>query len=250
MATQDRAIGTRSRAAARAVVCAVVRALVLGALVAAAQAADVGSATGAAGATGATDATDVNGTALGRFLGGLTALRAEFAQTVVDASGKTLETGRGTLLVHRPGRFRWEYQPNGGGAQLLVADGTNLWFYDRELQQATVKPAAAALSATPVVLLSGTAAALSETFTIADAGAREGLSWVEVTPRSPTAEFSRAELGFHGLQLLRLVIHDRLSQTVTLNFTRSERGARIADADLRFTPPAGVDVIGTPQPLP
>jgi outer membrane lipoprotein carrier protein len=186
-------------------------------------------------------------TALDRFLDGLTSLRTVFSQTVLDASGQQLETGQGSLLVQRPGRFRWEYTPQDAGAQLLVADGTNLWFYDRELQQATVKPAAAALTATPVVLLSGTAAEVRGAFLIADAGARDGLSWVQVTPRSATADFSSAELGLRGSQLARLVIHDRLNQTVTLSFSRSARNARIADAELRFTPPAGVDVIGTAQ---
>ena len=188
-----------------------------------------------------------NGTALDRFLDGLTSLRTQFSQVVVDATGKPLETGRGTLLVRRPGRFRWEYTPVDAGAQLLVADGTNLWFYDRELQQATVKPAAAALTATPVMLLSGTAAQLRAAFTVVDVGEHDSLSWVQVTPRSAAAEFASAELGFRGTQLVRLVIHDRLNQTDTLNFTTSARGARVADAELRFTPPAGVDVIGTPQ---
>ena len=191
-----------------------------------------------------------NGTALDRFLDGLASLRTQFSQAVVDAAGKQLETGQGTLLVRRPGRFRWEYTPLGGGAQLLVADGTNLWFYDRELQQATVKPAAAALTATPVMLLSGSAAELRAAFTVVDVAQRDSLSWVQVTPRSAAAEFASAELGFRGTQLVRLVIHDRLNQTDTLNFTASTRGARVADAELRFTPPAGVDVIGTPQAVP
>ena len=188
-----------------------------------------------------------SGTALDQFLDGLTSLRTQFSQVVVDAAGKQLETGQGTLLVRRPGRFRWEYTPVDAGAQLLVADGTNLWFYDRDLQQATVKPAAAALTATPVMLLSGTAAELRAAFTVVDVGKHDSLSWVQVTPRSAAAEFASAELGFRGTQLLRLVIHDRLNQTDTLNFTVSTRGARVADAELRFTPPAGVDVIGTPK---
>ncbi len=186
-------------------------------------------------------------TALDRYLDGLTTLRAKFSQVVVDAAGKQLETGEGSLLVRRPGRFRWEYTPSDAGAQLLVADGTNLWFYDRELQQATVKPAAAALTATPVMLLSGSAAELRAAFTVAAAGAHDSLEWVQVTPRSAAAEFSSAELGFRGEQLVRLVIHDRLNQTDTLEFTDSVRGARVAESELRFAPPAGVDVIGTPQ---
>lgn len=188
-------------------------------------------------------------TALDRYLDGLTTLRATFSQVVVDAAGKPLETGEGTLLVRRPGRFRWQYTPSDAGPQLLVADGTNLWFYDRELQQATVKPAAAALTATPVMLLSGTAAELHSAFTVVDVGEHDALEWVQVTPRSATAEFVSAELGFRGRQLARLVIHDRLNQTDTLTFSESARGARIADAELRFAPPAGVDVIGTPRPL-
>jgi outer membrane lipoprotein carrier protein len=188
-------------------------------------------------------------TALDRYLDGLTTLRTKFSQLVVDAAGKPLETGEGTLLVRRPGRFRWEYTPSDAGPQLLVADGSNLWFYDRELQQATVKPSAAALTATPVMLLSGTAAELRAAFAVVGVGEHDALEWVQVTPRSASAEFASAELGFRGGQLARLVIHDRLNQTDTLTFTASARGARIADAELRFAPPAGVDVIGTPRPL-
>jgi outer membrane lipoprotein carrier protein len=186
-------------------------------------------------------------TALDQFLENLQSLRASFTQTVVDAKGQELEKGEGTLLVRRPGRFRWEYTPEGDGPQLLVADGTNLWFYDRDLQQATVKPAAAALTTTPVILLSGTAAEMRAAFTITEEGVRDDLSWVQVAPRSAAAEFSTAELGFRGGQLTRLVIHDRLNQTETLNFSRSARGARVEDSELHFTPPSGVDVIGTPQ---
>jgi outer membrane lipoprotein carrier protein len=189
-------------------------------------------------------------TVLDNYLDGLSSLRTSFTQVVLDARGQELESGAGTLLVRRPGRFRWEYTPEGEGPQLLVADGANLWFYDRDLQQATVKPAAAALSATPVVLLSGTPEQMRTAFTVIDAGTHDGLQWVRVTPRSSTAEFGSAELGFRGSQLARLVIHDRLSQTDTLDFTHSERDARIADSELRFTPPAGVDLIGTPAPSP
>jgi outer membrane lipoprotein carrier protein len=186
-------------------------------------------------------------TPLDQFLENLQSLRATFTQVVVDAKGKELESGQGTLLVRRPGRFRWEYTPAGAGPQLLVADGANLWFYDRDLQQATVKPAAAALTTTPVILLSGTAAEMRAAFNISDEGMRDELAWVQVTPRSATAEFSSAELGFHGTQLTRLIIHDRLNQTDTLSFNHSARGARVEESELHFAPPPGVDVIGTPQ---
>jgi outer membrane lipoprotein carrier protein len=186
--------------------------------------------------------------ALDQFLAGLSSWRAPFAQQVVDSAGKRIEQGAGTLLVSRPGRFRWQYTPQDSGAQLLISDGSNLWFYDQELQQATVKPASAALSTTPVVLLSGTAAQMHAAFDITPLPERAGMSWVQVVPRSASADFADAQLGFRGTQLRQLLIHDRLGQSVTLDFQRSERNVRIAESDLHFTPPAGVDVIGTAVP--
>jgi outer membrane lipoprotein carrier protein len=194
------------------------------------------------------------GTALDRYLAGLDSLSAAFTQTVTDKNGAQLDAGSGRLLVQRPGRFRWDYQPKDAGSgnagergQILVADGKNLWFYDRELAQVTVKPVEAALSSTPIVLLSGSAAQLHDSFEINGTGTHDGLDWVEVKPRSAEADFSRAALGFAGGRLARMIVDDRLGQTVQLVFSHSERNARI-DADaLRFQPPAGVDVIGTPQ---
>ena len=128
-----------------------------------------------------------------------------------------------------------------------MADGKNLWFYDRELAQVTVKPVAAALSSTPIVLLSGSAAQLHDSFDISGSGTRDGLDWVDVKPRSAEADFTRAALGFTGDRLARMVVNDRLGQTVQLDFSHSERNAPIAAGALRFQPPPGVDVIGTPQ---
>lgn len=208
-------------------------------------------------------ATAGSDTALDRYLNGMSSLRTAFTQTVTDARGTQTETGAGTLLVVRPGRFRWDYQPRADGAaassaagatgnsgergQLLVADGKNLWFYDRELAQVSVKPVAAALSATPVMLLSGSATQLHESFDIGAAGTHDGLDWVSVKPRSAEADFSHAELGFARERLARMVVTDRLGQTVRLDFSHSERNARIEPSDLQFKPPADVDMIGTPQ---
>lgn len=204
-------------------------------------------------------AADPSSTPLDRYLDGMTSLQTAFTQKVTDAKGKQLESGAGTLLVLRPGRFRWDYQPHSEDhsaaasaqseqrGQLLVADGKNLWFYDRELAQVTVKPVEAALSATPVTLLSGSSSTLHESFDIGAAGSHDGLDWVNVKPRSAQADFSSAQLGFERNLLARMIVNDRLGQTVQLDFSRSERNAHVSEADLQFKPPAGVDVIGTPQ---
>ena len=191
-------------------------------------------------------------TPLDSYLTHLKTLRAGFAQTVTDGKGRQVQKAQGTLIIVRPGRFRWELTPDGGAPQLMVADGKNLWFYDRDLEQVSVKPATAALTATPAGLLSGEGN-IRELFSVAPAGRKDGLDWVLVTPKESDADFREARLAFGTGQrqegeLKRMVLKDKLGQTVRLDFFTSERNPPVAEAEVKFTPPAGADVIGTVTP--
>jgi outer membrane lipoprotein carrier protein len=232
----------------------------------------------AATVSAAAAATEDNGfLLLYRYLNGLTTLSTDFKQTVIDAHGIQAEAGTGSLQVQRPDHFRWDYRPSdqpdaaaagaaGSAAnaatgttasaaapgaddtgQLMVADGKNLWFYDRDLAQVTVKPVAAALSSTPITLLSSTPQQLRETFQITAGAPRDGLQWVDVKPHSSTADFSHAELGFNGDRLERMIVHDNLGQTVRIDFTDSKRNMALAPELFQFKPKEGIDVIGTAQ---
>jgi outer membrane lipoprotein carrier protein len=197
-------------------------------------------------------------TVLDTWMSGLTSLRVQFTQTVKDEKGAQTEQSSGQLLVLRPGRFRWDSQdgppdaaassaatPSADSGQLLVADGRNVWFYDRDLQQVQVKPVDAALSATPIMLLSG-GAEVRNSFDVSAAGVKEGLSWVRVKPHGAEADFRQAVLGFADGELRQMILEDKLGRTATLVFTHSHRNAPVTAAEVSFTPPKGVDVIGTP----
>lgn len=209
-------------------------------------------------------------TPLDRYLKNLKTLRVNFLQTVADAQGAEVGRSSGTLTVERPGRFRWDIHPQStaqgaaagqpagdagdaaaqagspGSGQLMVSDGRNLWYLDRDLQQVTVRPMTAALSATPAMLLSGTVD-VHEHFTESSAGKRDGLDWVYVEPRSTEADFKSALFGFDGKGTLqRMILEDKLGQIVTIIFQDVEVNVPVPAADLTFTPPPGADVIGTP----
>lgn len=185
-------------------------------------------------------------TALDRYLDGLTTWSAQFTQSVVDANGRAAGQGSGSLTIVRPGKFRWSFTPAGApeGAQLLVADGRNLWFQDSDLEQVTVKPMDAALSQTPAMLLSG-GARMTESFDVVPAGRESGLEWVKVTPRGADADFKSARLGFAGAELKRMILDDKLGQVATLQFTDSARNRPVPAERVRYSPPAGFNVIGT-----
>jgi outer membrane lipoprotein carrier protein len=187
-------------------------------------------------------------TPLDSYLTHLKTLRAEFSQVVTDNKGEEVQQAQGRLIIVRPGRFRWELQPAGNGSpQLMVADGKNLWFYDRDLEQVSVKAAETALTATPAGLLSGDGN-IRELFTVAPAGRNDGFDWVLVTPKQADADFREARLAFGNSELKRMVLKDKLGQTVRLDFAASERNPPVAETEVKFTPPPGADVIGTPTP--
>jgi len=192
-------------------------------------------------------------TPLDSYLEHLKTLRTEFSQSVTDSKGRLVQDARGKLVIVRPGRFRWELTPStgtGSSPQLMVADGKNLWFYDRDLEQVSVKPASSAITATPAGLLSGEGN-IRELFTVAPAGRKDGLDWVVVTPKEDDADFREARLAFSpgpkkDGELKRMVLKDKLGQTVNLDFATSERNAPVAEAEVNFAPPPEADVIGTP----
>ncbi len=185
-------------------------------------------------------------TPLDTYLQGLKTLRMAFAQTLSDSRGRIVQKATGTLVVVRPGRFRWELTPAAGnGPQLMVADGKNLWFYDRDLEQVSVKPADSALTATPATLLSSTGD-LRAVFSVAGSGRQDGFDWVVVKPLRADADFREARLAFARGELKRMVLKDKLGQTATLTFERSIRNAAVPEAEVSFAPPAGADLIGKP----
>ncbi len=204
---------------------------------------------------------DAGPTPLEKYLDNLRTLRTTFLQTLADSHGREIDRATGTLIVQRPGKFSWDIHPQpvadgaagtsaggatgkGGAGQLMVCDGTNLWFYDRDLQQVTVKPVDAALSATPAMLLSG-AVDVRKSFTISPVGEREGLDWVLVEPAGAQADFRSALFGFEHGELRRLILEDKLDQTATIIFQKIERNGPVRPAEVSFKPPAGADVIGT-----
>ena len=188
-------------------------------------------------------APDAGRALVNEFVTGVSTLSSRFEQTLVDADGEVLEVTRGTLEINRPGQFRWAYdEPY---EQWLVADGLNLWSYDVDLAQVTVKPQADALANTPALLLGGSAAVLDE-FDYDGSFEEGGLTWVRMRPVDTDSGFGRLELAFSGRTLARMLFFDNLEQTTLVSLTDAVVNEAIDPAHFEFVAPDGVDVVGTP----
>ncbi len=177
------------------------------------------------------------------FLTDVRTLEGNFEQSVLDAEGEVLDVSSGTIEIERPGRFRWAtVEPY---EQWLVADGLNIWSYDVDLAQVTVKPQADALSNTPALLLGGDSGAL-EAFDVDRTLSDGGMTWVRLVPVDTSSGFRQLELGFVGQELARMVFLDSLDQQTVVTLSAVSLNDGIEASRFEFTAPEDVDVVGTP----
>ena len=177
------------------------------------------------------------------FVNEMTTLQGRFEQSLLAADGDVVERTRGTLEIQRPGQFRWTYsEPY---EQVLVADGLNIWSYDVDLAQVTVKPQQEALANTPALLLSGAHDAMQQ-FNNDGSFVEAGTTWVQLSPKNTESGFLRVDLGFKNGTLSRMVFYDNLEQTTLVALHDVVTNAAIAADRFRFTVPADADVVGTP----
>ena len=177
------------------------------------------------------------------FISNVITLQGRFEQSLVDAEGSVVEVTSGTLEIERPTRFRWSY--NEPYEQWLIADGLNVWSYDLDLQQVTVKPQQEALANTPALLLGGAKDALAQ-FDFGGTTVEEETTWVRLNPKEENSGFHRLELGFIDGQLRRMMFFDNLQQTTLVALYGVIVNEPIDAARFKFSTPDGVDVVGVP----
>jgi outer membrane lipoprotein carrier protein len=176
-----------------------------------------------------------------KYLTGLATWSADFTQTIDDGHGQVLRSAAGKIYLQKPGKFRWDYsQPS---EQLILADGKQIWFYDKDLQQANVRDMDASLANTPAVLLSG-GGSVGTQFDVTALPPSDGLEWYQLIPKHTDTDFQLVRIGFRKGELASMFLADKLNQVTQLTFSNPKRNATFRPDLFSFVPPPGVDVIG------
>ncbi len=180
-------------------------------------------------------------TEVDKYLSGLSSWAADFTQTIDDGHGTVLRSAAGRLFLQRPGKFRWDYtQPS---EQLILADGKQIWFYDKDLAQANVRNMDVSFAGTPASLLSGSGS-VGTHFDVTALGENGGLQWYQLVPKHADTDFQVVRIGFDKGDLRSMFLADKLNQVTQLTFSNSKRNITLAPDLFSFVPPPGVDVIG------
>ena len=180
-------------------------------------------------------------TRLEAFANGLDALSGEFTQTTSDANGRLQEESHGTLALSAPRQFRWQYADP--YPQLIVADGNDVWVYDQDLDQVTVRNQSNEESQSPLTILVDLSQ-LDRSYVVQAQKARDGLEWLQLVSREKEPPFKRIQIGFDATAPVRMELEDLLGNRTEWTFRKWARNPKLAADTFKFTPPAGVDVIG------
>lgn len=167
----------------------------------------------------------------------MSSLSADFSQQTISNRGQVLQTISGSLEVMKENRLRWQTEPP--FEQLVVADGHDVWVFDRDLEQVTVRAMDNSFQETPALLLSGDVEQIADEFSVT-AISEEIFNLI---PKDDSQLFEKLTLIFDRDILQTLTIFDVTGQYTLIEFNDPQINLTLPVERFQFTPPAGVDVI-------
>jgi outer membrane lipoprotein carrier protein len=175
------------------------------------------------------------------FVATTKAAKGEFTQQQQRKSqaGKISPVSSGSFVFARPGKFIWNYTKPYD--QLLQADGDQLYIYDKDLNQVTVKKLGNALGSSPAAILFGSND-LEKNFTLSEAGTRDGLEWLNAVPKAKDTTFEQISIGLKNGTPEAMELKDTFGQTSVLKFTSFQRNPSLGAQQFKFEIPKGAEV--------
>jgi len=174
-------------------------------------------------------------------------LRAPKANEPQEKGLKVVRQTQGRFVFQRPGRFIWDTQKP--YEQKLIADGKQLILWDKDLNQATIRPAGQILSASPAAILFGEAS-LDQSFDLVEGEERLGMKWVALSPKkNPNAKdgndlpYTKISVGMANGLPKALELIDGLGSVVLVSLDKIQLNVNLSPNRFTFTPPAGAEVL-------
>jgi outer membrane lipoprotein carrier protein len=172
-------------------------------------------------------------------------MHAHFHEVAQSPEGE--RTADGELFIQKPGKFYWEN--TSPSSEYFLSDGETLWHYQPDLLQATKSSLSGALDQTPLLLLSGKVADISELFSVSELSPGEFLlipknknnnANQDNLIQSITLKFNAGKLNPGELESFSL--KSALGQETTVTFSQVEWNLPIQASKFKFTLPPGSDL--------
>ncbi|MBN2646976.1 MAG: outer-membrane lipoprotein carrier protein LolA [Thiotrichales bacterium] len=181
------------------------------------------------------------------FVNQLKTFEADFSQVLQEDGLMEFvqKADKGHFQLSRPSRLVWEYAQKDG--QKIVLDGVNLWVWDKDLKQVTVRPVAEVQGDIPLSWLLYDEP-IEDKFTIIFAGNRAGMQWYNLAPKEATY-FQSIEIALKDGLMSEAWLYEGSDKITKIRFSNIQINQTLNEAQFQFLVPPGNDLVGTPLPL-
>ena len=190
----------------------------------------------------------VDGTeTLNRMLDTMQSLSSQFHQEIKSADAYSLQDMSGEMHIAKPGRIYWASEAP--YEQRVIADGENLWLYDPDLEQVTLKSLAENLIDSPAALLIGEADHFAERYRICSETSNTTIATttatttkITLTPLQAGSIYTKLTLTFVDDVPGAINMYDSLGQHTAITLINPVMNPALDASLFIFQPPAGVDI--------
>ncbi len=168
----------------------------------------------------------------------LNGLQAQFYQYEVMEDNRQVDANSGTVWMQTPDQFRWHYQDP--IEQLIVADGKQVWVYDEDLEQVTVKKQSNELNPIYVIINDELS---QQHYAIKHVTTDKTIDWISLTPRERSEEVKFVWLAVENNLITTIKVFNNFDQVMVFEFHQIEKNPELVKDLFQFTPAEGVDVI-------
>jgi outer membrane lipoprotein carrier protein len=150
---------------------------------------------------------------------------------------------RGTVLVKKPGKMRWNYKSP--EEKVFVSDGTRMYFYEPANNHVTINPVPQQDEpASAALFLTGQGNVVRDfTVSFADGGAAD--EWrLRLQPKKPQPEYDWLEVTVErkSMQIRALAFADSQGGRSSFQFANVKENVGLTDKTFAFLIPRGADV--------
>jgi outer membrane lipoprotein carrier protein len=173
-------------------------------------------------------------------------LHAKFEQTLESGMGGKAKKASGDVWLKKPGKMRWDYaKPE---KKLMVADGTTLWVYEEEDQQAIKQDMRSSTLPTQVSFLVGEGKLTNDFDATMEKSEADAVT-LKLVPKVGTTAYRYLNFVVDPKSgmVKQTIIFDQQGGKNTLTFTDVEQNKGVVDGKFTFSPPAGTRIIAPPK---
>lgn len=168
------------------------------------------------------------------------AAEGAFTQRTFGAQGQTAPDQKGTFVFERPGRFLWQVtQPY---RQLILTDGQDLYQYDPDLSQVTVRAVGKSLGDSPAAVLFGNGQ-VDDLFTLSPLPDQDGLAWLRAVPKQPDSGLRQIDMGLRDGLPVKLLLKDGFGQITQVDITALTPKTSLPADTFKFKLPPNTDLV-------